>query len=176
VPVCLTSTDSFWTSAFFLSSITIFFIIPLLILIVLYSVIAIHLMSNPTIISKHSSRSNLLKYRKQVIFMLIAVVASFFICMSPFRAFMIWIIVTPADELEQLLSTQRSMFIYTKVRKILMLLTLRFLFFFVFIHPPNPFSHFILLSMCNRCGNLLLRLVCLSLYVVFEYGDESNFI
>lgn len=108
VPVCLTSADSFWTSVFFLSSITIFFICPLFILIGLYSIIAKHLMANPSLISTHSSRSNFLKYRKQVILMLAAVVISFFTCMLPFRAFMAFIILSPVDVLEQLLSTQRS--------------------------------------------------------------------
>lgn len=112
VPVCLTSADSFWTSVFFISSIVIFFILPLLILIGLYTIIAKHLMAaNPSIISAHSSRSNFLKYRKQVILMLAAVVVSFFICMLPFRAFMLLIIVTPVEYLEQWFSSQKSNFI-----------------------------------------------------------------
>lgn len=106
--MCLTTSDSFWTSTFFLSSIVIFFMLPLIILIALYTVIAKHLMVNPSLISAHNSRSNFLKYRKQVILMLAAVVVSFFTCMLPFRAFMLWIILTPVDVLERLLSTQRS--------------------------------------------------------------------
>lgn len=96
VAVCLTSVDTFWPAFFFIFSITIFFFLPLLILIVLYSVIAKHLMENPGIISQ-GHRNNVLKYRKQVIFMLGAVVLSFFLCLLPFRALTLWIIVVPPE-------------------------------------------------------------------------------
>lgn len=96
VAVCLTSVDTFWPAFFFIFSITVFFFLPLLILIVLYSVIAKHLMENPGIISQ-GHRNNVLKYRKQVIFMLGAVVLSFFLCLLPFRALTLWIIVVPTE-------------------------------------------------------------------------------
>lgn len=96
VAVCLTSVETFWPAFFFIFSITIFFFLPLLILIVLYSVIAKHLMENPGIISQ-GHRNNVLKYRKQVIFMLGAVVLSFFLCLLPFRALTLWIIVVPPE-------------------------------------------------------------------------------
>jgi 7 transmembrane receptor (rhodopsin family) len=108
VAVCLTNVDTFWPSLFFLGSISIFFFIPLFILIILYSVIAKHLMANPSLISTHSSRSNFIKYRKQVILMLAAVVVSFFTCLLPFRAFTLWIILVPSDTLTRILSNQRS--------------------------------------------------------------------
>lgn len=63
---------------------------------VLYTVIAKHLMDNPGITS-HGNRSNVLKYRKQVIFMLGAVVLSFFVCLLPFRALTLWIIIVPSE-------------------------------------------------------------------------------
>lgn len=107
VNVCFTSVENFWSSVFFLSSITLFFLIPLIILIVLYSVIAKHLMANPQIISTHSRR-NFLKYRKQVILMLAAVVVSFFTCLLPFKAFTLWVILIPADTLNGLLRKQKS--------------------------------------------------------------------
>lgn len=53
-------------------------------------------MNNPSITS-HGNRSNVLKYRKQVIFMLGAVVISFFICLIPFRALTLWIIIVPRE-------------------------------------------------------------------------------
>ncbi len=62
----------------------------------LYTVIAKHLMDNPGITS-HGNRSNVLKYRKQVIFMLGAVVLSFFVCLLPFRALTLWIIIVPSE-------------------------------------------------------------------------------
>lgn len=101
VSVCLTLVDSFWPAFFFVGSISVFFILPFLILLVLYTVIARHLMNNPGITS-HGNRSNVLKYRKQVIFMLGAVVISFFICLLPFRALTLWIIIVPPETILQL--------------------------------------------------------------------------
>lgn len=101
VSVCLTSVDSFWPASFFVGSISLFFILPFCILLVLYTVIARHLMNNPGITS-HGNRSNVMKYRKQVIFMLGAVVISFFVCLLPFRAFTLWIIIVPPELILQL--------------------------------------------------------------------------
>lgn len=96
--VCLTTVETFWRVFFFIGSITLFFLIPFFILLVLYSVIAKHLMNNPGIIS-YGHRSNVLKYRKQVIFMLAAVVISFFVCLLPFRGLTLWIIIAPAEDI-----------------------------------------------------------------------------
>lgn len=101
VNVCLTAVDTFWPSFFFVGSISIFFVLPFIILVVLYTVIAKHLMNNPGITS-HGNRSNVLKYRKQVIFMLGAVVLSFFICLLPFRALTLWIIIVPSETIMSL--------------------------------------------------------------------------
>ncbi|XP_044581303.1 growth hormone secretagogue receptor type 1-like isoform X1 [Cotesia glomerata] len=93
LPACSTSVKSIWPMIFFLTTIIIFFIIPLVILVVLYTVIARHLMKNPAI--TRGPANNLLKYRKQVVLMLGTVVISFFICLLPFRAFTLWVIVSP---------------------------------------------------------------------------------
>lgn len=96
VTICETPVETFWQMFFFIGCIGIFFILPFGILVVLYTVIARHLMNNPSITS-HGNRSNVLKYRKQVIFMLGAVVISFFICLIPFRALTLWIIIVPRE-------------------------------------------------------------------------------
>lgn len=101
VAVCLTSVDTFWPAFFFVFSIILFFFLPLLILIVLYSIIAKHLMENPGIIS-HGYRNNVFRYRRQVIVMLGAVVLSFFACLLPFRALTLWIIVVPSETIMSL--------------------------------------------------------------------------
>lgn len=108
VPVCLATVDTFWPSFFFIGSISVFFLLPLFILIVLYSVIAKHLMINPSLISAQGNRSNFIKYRKQVILMLATVVISFFTCLLPFRAFTLWIILVPADTIMDMLSSQKG--------------------------------------------------------------------
>ncbi|XP_055381395.1 thyrotropin-releasing hormone receptor-like [Condylostylus longicornis] len=124
VATCITSADEFWPALFFIGSISIFFFIPFLILLILYSIIAKHLMNNPGLIThrhnsnikrnsnnkkRHSNSSNnnnssntVLKYRKQVIFMLGTVVISFFICLLPFRILTLWIILAPDETLNTL--------------------------------------------------------------------------
>ncbi|XP_055847889.1 growth hormone secretagogue receptor type 1 [Episyrphus balteatus] len=137
VAVCLTSADTFWTAFYFIGSITLFFLLPFVILLILYTIIAWNLMGNPGVIIQHhnqpqppplrtaaeearkphphqhqnhhhppnprlhphSHRTNVLKYRKQVIFMLVAVVLSFFLCLLPFRAFTLWIILMPPESI-----------------------------------------------------------------------------
>ncbi|XP_059610385.1 growth hormone secretagogue receptor type 1 [Phlebotomus argentipes] len=100
VAVCMTAADKLWPASFFVGSIVLFFVIPFLILVVLYSVIARHLMNNPGLISY--GHRHVLKYRKQVILMLSAVIFSFFVCLSPFRAFTLWIIVVPPEAIMSL--------------------------------------------------------------------------
>ncbi|XP_023311939.1 growth hormone secretagogue receptor type 1-like [Anoplophora glabripennis] len=98
--VCFTLVEDLLPCAFFIGSIVVFFIFPLAILICIYALIAKSLMAHPTMAV--STRSNALpsqsvaKYRKQVILMLGTVVAAFFICLLPFRALTLWIIVAPA--------------------------------------------------------------------------------
>lgn len=50
----------------------------------------------------HGHRSNILKYRKQIIFMLGAVVLNFFVCLLPFRALTLWIIIVPTETIMSL--------------------------------------------------------------------------
>ncbi|NP_001165737.1 ecdysis triggering hormone receptor isoform B [Bombyx mori] len=106
VPVCLTQADTFWSALFFILTIAIFFIVPLGVLLVLYSVIAKNLMENPVIIAQSSKNTsgtgNVIRYRKQVILMLGTVVLSFFICLLPFKALTLWIIVFPPETIMSL--------------------------------------------------------------------------
>ncbi|KAJ0170935.1 hypothetical protein K1T71_013707 [Dendrolimus kikuchii] len=105
-PVCLTQADTFWAALFFILTIAIFFIVPLAVLLILYSVIAKNLMENPVIIAQNSKNSNsggnVVRYRKQVILMLGTVVLSFFICLLPFKALTLWIIVFPPETIMSL--------------------------------------------------------------------------
>ncbi|XP_011057535.1 PREDICTED: growth hormone secretagogue receptor type 1 isoform X1 [Acromyrmex echinatior] len=93
IPTCTTPASTTWMTGFILTTIFVFFVIPLLILIVLYTVIARHLMANPAI--SRGPANNLLKYRKQVVMMLATVVLCFFLCLLPFKALTLWIIIVP---------------------------------------------------------------------------------
>ncbi|XP_046383785.1 neurotensin receptor type 1-like isoform X1 [Ischnura elegans] len=55
VPVCFMVADTFWPAAYFLLIISIFFLLPFVVLVVLYSVIARHLMAAPGITISSSS-------------------------------------------------------------------------------------------------------------------------
>lgn len=95
IPTCYTSANATWMTGFVLTTIIVFFVVPLLILIVLYRMIAQHLMANPAI--SRGPANNLLKYRKQVVLMLGTVVLCFFLCLLPFKALTLWIIVVPPE-------------------------------------------------------------------------------
>jgi hypothetical protein len=43
-----------------------------------------------------------MRLRKQVVFMLAAVMINFFICLLPFRIFSIWIILAPQEKVDEL--------------------------------------------------------------------------
>ncbi|CAL7935568.1 unnamed protein product [Xylocopa violacea] len=100
IPTCNTVANTYWRIGFFVSMIIVFFVVPLFILVVLYTVIARHLMTNPTI--SRGSSNNLLKYRKQVMLMLGTVVFFFFLFLLPFRALTLWILAVPTKKIADL--------------------------------------------------------------------------
>ncbi|XP_075152673.1 thyrotropin-releasing hormone receptor-like [Haematobia irritans] len=144
VAVCYTSADTFWSAFYFIASITVFFLIPFAILVLLYTAIAYKLLrrhsefQRPTSpqtttmgpgttsaatttitpspskaqlstrrgttanVNSHPQNNNLRKHRQQVIFMLVAVVASFFVCLLPFRAFTLWVIASSNEDVVSL--------------------------------------------------------------------------
>lgn len=99
VPVCLTQASNVWNITFFVMTISAFFILPLFILIVLYTIIAKNLIAKDgRMVKIRPSKPELsFKARKQVVLMLGAVVLSFFLCLIPFRIFTLWIIIVPDE-------------------------------------------------------------------------------
>lgn len=89
-PVCLMENEYRWQTFYFLVSLGLFFVLPLAILVILYSIIAKHLMSNPV----GPAGSSALRYRRQVVMMLGAVVLSFFLCLLPFKALTFVVVVS----------------------------------------------------------------------------------
>lgn len=96
VAVCLTQAVTTWTIGYFLMTITMFFIVPLIVLIILYAIIAKNLISNdgPMMKLRPTKPELSQKARKQVVLMLGAVVLSFFLCLLPFRVLTMWIILS----------------------------------------------------------------------------------
>lgn len=151
VAVCFTSAETFWSAFFFIACIAVFFLLPFIVLVLLYVAIAYKLLRRnidfhrPTtaahvrsttclssVILRQQSlnklplqmtrndtdnnrsgalnigasaqqlRISMRKHRKQVIFMLVAVVASFFLCLLPFRAFTLWVIAASTEDIAAL--------------------------------------------------------------------------
>lgn len=103
VPVCITPVSTVWADIFFLMTISVFFLLPLVILIILYAIIARNLIMSDTKMKIRLSKPELgVKARKQVILMLGAVVLSFFICLLPFRMLTLWIIMVPEETYKRL--------------------------------------------------------------------------
>lgn len=103
VPVCLTQASNAWSITFFVMTISAFFLLPLFILIVLYTIIAKNLIAKDGQMVKirPSKPEQSFKARKQVVLMLGAVVFSFFVCLAPFRIFTLWIIIAPDEQVKR---------------------------------------------------------------------------
>ncbi|XP_031350602.1 growth hormone secretagogue receptor type 1-like [Photinus pyralis] len=103
VSVCFSKVETLLPSLFFILSISVFFFLPLAILLILYALIAKTLIDHPNVMAPCKNNAlgsqSAIKYRKQVIIMLGTVVLAFFICLLPFRALTLWIIVVPAESI-----------------------------------------------------------------------------
>lgn len=106
VPVCLTQANTVASVTFFLLLVLLFFAAPFVILLVLYSFIISHLTRDSSRSSRSASGgSNTTcdtyhtRAKRQVVFMLLAVVVSFFVCLSPYRLLIFYIVVTPAERI-----------------------------------------------------------------------------
>ncbi|XP_054013419.1 growth hormone secretagogue receptor type 1 isoform X3 [Hylaeus anthracinus] len=98
IPVCLTMADNTATVVFFLLLVLFFYVVPLLILLILYAFIVKHLMPDPG----NTSDTYHARAKKQVITMLLSVVVGFFLCLSPYRILIFYIIVAPAEQIAAL--------------------------------------------------------------------------
>lgn len=102
---CMTRADTFWNQFFFLMTISVFFILPLVLLLVLYTLIARRLVADPgttAVKPSATTESSNGRARKQVVLMLGTVVMSFFICLLPFRVFTIVIIFMSTETFSKL--------------------------------------------------------------------------
>lgn len=97
VMICTTNITKKWHYLYVTSNVVIFFCLPLLVLIGMYSAIirVIFLTYSP---DEHPTR----KQRKQAILMIIAIVVLFFICLFPIRVLVLWIIYTPQETINDL--------------------------------------------------------------------------
>jgi len=104
IPMCLTQADTIASVTFFLLLVLLFFVAPFVILIILYSSIISHLIRDSSSTSsttniRNTSDSYHTRARRQVVCMLLAVVISFFICLSPYRFLILYIVVAPTKQI-----------------------------------------------------------------------------
>lgn len=102
VPACLTEANTVWSTSYFVMIISVFFLLPLLVLIVLYVVMTRHLMAEPVNSAVKDLEISNTRARKQVVLMLGTVVVSFFVCLIPFRVFTLCFIFLSADQIQSI--------------------------------------------------------------------------
>jgi len=115
-PTCNTNVDPPWTKGFFLSIISLFFWLPLFVLVFLYAIIASHLTANvavtkhagsttaghiqgqnPPQIQGQSEPAAVTRGRRQIVIMLGTVVLFFFACLLPFKVLTMWVVISPYE-------------------------------------------------------------------------------
>jgi len=112
-PTCTTDVEPIWTKVYFLSIISLFFWLPLAVLVFLYAVIARHLTEGARV-TKHAGSTHsahcvggkvmpgtepaaVTKGRRQIVRMLGTVVIFFFACLLPFKVLTMFVVVYPYE-------------------------------------------------------------------------------
>ncbi|XP_023036188.1 growth hormone secretagogue receptor type 1 [Drosophila willistoni] len=170
VAVCLTQAITDWTIAFFLMTISVFFILPFLTLLILYSIIAKNLISNQgSMLRARPTKPELsLKARKQVVLMLGAVVLSFFVCLLPFRVLTLWIILSTDQTLHDIgLTRYYSLLYFCRIMLYLNSAMNPILYNLMSTKFRKGFAR-----LCHDAGRMLLRL--LTLGRTHGLGDGSS--
>ncbi|XP_018014747.2 uncharacterized protein LOC108671689 [Hyalella azteca] len=90
---CYTSMESRWANFYYISMVLLFFLGPLVMLLLLYLVIAQRLVhdTNTAELHRKSDLPNM-RARKQVVVMLVTVTIFFFVSLLPFRVLSLWMI------------------------------------------------------------------------------------
>ncbi|KAL3222338.1 hypothetical protein MRX96_028437 [Rhipicephalus microplus] len=96
VPSCGTSFGRPWRRLYIVATMVLLFVLPFFVLVTVYTSIACQLMRQRAIGCTPPSEQAQLRARHQLVFMLVAVVVSFFVCLLPYRVLILWIIVSPA--------------------------------------------------------------------------------
>ncbi|CAB0036068.1 unnamed protein product [Trichogramma brassicae] len=101
IPICTTEARDTWSVVYISMTIVVFFFLPVIVLIVLYSAITHQLIHRSRIKYDSTAGANLYyqQNRYQVIRMLCAVILAFFLCLLPFRLMMLWIVFSPLQKI-----------------------------------------------------------------------------
>ena len=104
VEVCRTHIRLPWQRIYVILTIMTFFVVPLLVLLTLYTLICRQLVkqSGDPKTSSNPRTSLSLKLRRQVVIMLCIITSLFFLCLLPFKVVSLWTIYAPRQEIERL--------------------------------------------------------------------------
>ena len=104
VQVCRTHIRLPWQRIYVVLTIMTFFVVPLLVLLTLYTLICRQLVkqSGDPKTSSNPRTSLSLKLRRQVVIMLCIITSLFFLCLLPFKVVSLWTIYAPRQEIERL--------------------------------------------------------------------------
>lgn len=100
-PVCVTAIVSLWAYAFIYGASFLFFFLPLLLLVTVYSIITRQLLRDPLRLNPERNHPQM-RARRQVVVMLAIVVLSFFLCLLPLRVLFLWILLVPQEEIQKM--------------------------------------------------------------------------
>ena len=98
VPVCVNTLQNGWHPIYYIVVFVLFFVIPSIILLILYAMISKKLTSDSKSIPNSSNFKRRHQIRRQVVLMLASVCITFFICLLPFRLMTLWIIMSTQEE------------------------------------------------------------------------------
>ncbi|XP_074640174.1 thyrotropin-releasing hormone receptor-like [Tubulanus polymorphus] len=100
VTTCRTVATTRKSRAFFTTNIALFFFIPVVILVVLYSNIILRLFNDAQqLLQGDVNSSSTLRTRRQVVYMLISIIVLFVTCMLPFRILSFYMMFTPMERI-----------------------------------------------------------------------------
>ena len=104
VTVCRTPIETKLKMVYFFAIFAVFFVVPFLILIILYAAIGRQLSRESRLlrVTHDVNAKSVYKSRQQVVLMLLVIIVLFFVCLLPMRIFAAWIIFSPMKHIRSL--------------------------------------------------------------------------
>ncbi|XP_060551585.1 QRFP-like peptide receptor, partial [Ruditapes philippinarum] len=104
IKVCRTKVNETWRYIYTVMITVIFFLLPFLVLVGIYSKIIKQLTSDTlqSLTKNDKSAFNILRSRKQVVKMLIIIIVLFFVTLFPIRSITLWLIFTPSNDVTKI--------------------------------------------------------------------------
>ncbi|XP_066302845.1 uncharacterized protein [Branchiostoma lanceolatum] len=99
--MCDTKIDEAWKTAYVLTNTVLFFVVPIVLLCVLYSLIGRKMMGTCRLNSEEASDSLVERQRsrRRVVYMMATVVVVFFVSLLPSRVVQLWLILAPREDI-----------------------------------------------------------------------------